>query len=263
MKLGMLLVLLLVSAIFAVSLTEAGRLERSTDRNTCIDTYLKNSGRSANVCPAAPHDESTCSLTVCDCCEGWANCDDISDNGCETHTLSDPNNCGGCGIRCPTGVACEDGKCACPIGETYCNGACVDISSDIKNCGGCGSHCGKSPYPYETICDDGTCKSQCTLTQCGTYCVDPSSDVLNCGTCGHSCYLSPSGGVPTGATQVGCSKGSCTIVSCIGETADCDGIFANGCEVDLTSNPDNCGRCGNRCPTNRPNCVEGSCVAPA
>ncbi|MGM0556168.1 MAG: hypothetical protein ACQEVA_07300 [Myxococcota bacterium] len=49
---------------------------------------------------------------------------------------------------------------------------------------------------------------------------------------------------------------------CAGDTADCDGDPSNGCEVDLSTSPDNCGTCGNTCSdvNGTSTCDAGSCV---
>jgi parallel beta-helix repeat protein len=44
--------------------------------------------------------------------------------------------------------------------------------------------------------------------------------------------------------------------SCLCGLANCSGICRN-----LSSDPYNCGRCGNRCPSTQPNCVAGQCEA--
>lgn len=60
-------------------------------------------------------------------------------------TLTDPANCGGCGVVCAAGQTCAAGVCAapsaCPDGTIDCNQTCVDPLTDDANCGGCGHAC--------------------------------------------------------------------------------------------------------------------------
>ncbi len=46
----------------------------------------------------------------CICSLGWANCDGIASNGCETNLKTDGANCGSCGHSCGGG-ACSNGQC--------------------------------------------------------------------------------------------------------------------------------------------------------
>jgi hypothetical protein len=61
---------------------------------------------------------------------------------------TDPQNCGGCGVKCAAGQVCSGGACtgSCLPGSglTACSGQCVDKSSDNNNCGACGHACGAS-----------------------------------------------------------------------------------------------------------------------
>ena len=93
------------------------------EMNLLVDD--NNCGACGRKCPvpsdwprtatAACH-ESRCQL---ECFPGRADCDNDMTNGCETSIDSDPNNCGGCGIRCDVaaGQPCVRGQCAlapCP-----------------------------------------------------------------------------------------------------------------------------------------------------
>lgn len=70
-----------------------------------------------------------------------------------TDTQQDDKNCGKCGNACPTGIACQNGACACPNNGKACGGTCVDTQSDKNNCGGCNVICPGS-------CTDGRCLVQ-------------------------------------------------------------------------------------------------------
>ncbi|MCE9671734.1 hypothetical protein LY474_28390 [Myxococcus stipitatus] len=56
-----------------------------------------------------------------------------------------------------------------------------------------------------------------------------------------------------------CFEGPAYELRCPPGTADCDGRSSNGCEVDLTTNPNHCGTCGNACQDNP--YADGVCVA--
>lgn len=78
---------------------------------------------------------------------------------------------------------------------------------------------------------------------------DFSSDPANCGGCGKTCPLS------SNTTATSCVASTCTIVSCAAGYDDCDGLYDNGCEANLTNSDmqvglaiDHCGGCGKQCP---------------
>jgi hypothetical protein len=56
-----------------------------------------------------------------------------------------------------------------------------------------------------------------------------------------------------------CVGGVCTIQSCFAGFGDCNGSFADGCEVNLQTDKHNCGTCGRMC-TGGQNCVSGTCI---
>lgn len=62
-----------------------------------------------------PHAEPFCAYGTCKqrCPIGRADCNGNASDGCEVDTMSDPKNCGGCGVACDAiaGQACVDGRC--------------------------------------------------------------------------------------------------------------------------------------------------------
>jgi YVTN family beta-propeller protein len=123
----------------------------------------------------------------------------------------DPENCGGCGIRCGSHEACEDGACVCAAGAIPCGESCVDVVTDPEHCGGCGEACAPGEFcradapgaGCDTACPD---PDGATLTACGHACVDLASDRFHCGACDRAC-----------GNGEGCHDGTCApdlFVSC-------------------------------------------------
>jgi uncharacterized repeat protein (TIGR01451 family) len=85
---------------------------------------------------------------------------------------------------------------------------------------------------------------------------DLQNDVESCGACGTVCTVQ--NGTPA------CVAGSCLVLSCAPTHADCDGLYATGCEYARSGFADdeaNCGGCGQLCdPLNATGlCSGGSC----
>ena len=95
-----------------------------------------------------------------------AACETRCDGAC-VDTGFDPFNCGGCGMRCTTGVPhtraqCFGGRCETPCEDGYqnCNSTLSDgcetyvLGSDRANCGSCRGTCAPS-----AICVAGRCRT--------------------------------------------------------------------------------------------------------
>lgn len=248
------------------------------------------------ACAAADHATPMCSEGVCglSCTTGYGNCDLNLTNGCEATLASDDVHCGRCGAACPVDQRCTGGHCACPTGQVACGGRCVETQGDAANCGSCANACGTG-----FACTAGHCAGCPTgQTMCGTRCVNVQTDAANCGRCAHACAIGASCSAgncsttcPGGQTQCSgqcvnvqtdvsncgacgavcalmnaststCVSGTCRVGTCAMGSADCDGMSVNGCEMNTLASVDNCGVCGNRCPTPAhatPTCTLGAC----
>lgn len=106
--------------------------------------------------------------------------------------LSDPNNCGGCGVVCAAGQVCQGAGCvdACSQSYTSCGGACVQLSQNDQHCGSCDASCSGEQHCGNNscyTCPSGTtaCYSQSGFWSCANF----ASDNLNCGSCGTRCAV--------------------------------------------------------------------------
>lgn len=101
--------------------------------------------------------------------------------------------------------------------------------------------------------------------RCGTHLGD---DPNNCGACGRKCPDDPvlqaymaSGAAATMKLAWDCVEGKCS-ARCHEPLANCNGHLEDGCEVDVTCDPENCGACGNKCAPGQA-CVFGTCGCPS
>ncbi len=130
-------------------------------------------------------DCKTCSLehatAACDggacavgtCSSGFADCNELADDGCEVDTRTDPKHCGGCGVACEASEVCTPQGCAstCPNGTQKCGQACVDVATDAAHCGACDRVC-PTQANADAVCVARTCKVACRagFESCGGVC---------------------------------------------------------------------------------------------
>jgi hypothetical protein len=175
-------------------------------------------------------------------------------------TQHDPNNCGGCGMKCDPGFVCSDGGCSlsCMNGLTICDGPsgkrCTNLQTDDRNCGMCGKACNPG-----FKCDMGQCVITCQmgLGVCqidgGDRCVDFRVDPQNCGACGKVCDAGTFCSGPPPLPDGGDAGAPTCGLGCFGGTTKC----GNKC-ADTNIDPFNCGGCFQACDGGQ-SCVNGMC----
>ncbi len=143
--------------------------------------------------------------------------------------------------------ACLNTGLNCGSTLTPCGQTCVNTQVDRLNCSACGIAC-----QIGQVCQRGTCICEEGTTSCGGLCVVVSTDPLNCGGCAGD------GGIACAVNQ-DCEEGQCIAACTLESSRRCaiDGGIPT-C-VDVTSDPRNCGNCGNQClPGQR--CLDRHCV---
>ena len=84
--------------------------------------------------------------------------------------------------------------------------------------------------------------------------VNTAGDPANCGGCGKACTVENN--------TPGCSGGTCTVGTCNPGFLDCNGNPGDGCEANPSTDPNNCGKCGNVCG-GTVSCQNGACAVPS
>ena len=146
-------------------------------------------------------------------------------------------------------------------------------------------HVGATGSPASVHADGGAVR----MMPCGdTFIVRPAvpallavtvNDTISCAAWSQTVGLDLGGDVPargvdtlplagratnqcTLPNAMGSCAGICKVDTCSATFKDCDGAFANGCEVDVSSDLANCGACHNVCPS-EPNatiaCISSGC----
>ena len=151
----------------------------------------------------------------------------------------------------------------CSAGFGDCDGdlsnGCETALTSLMNCGSCAVVC-NAPAHVLARCEYGGCTFTCIspyldcdgnpLNGCE---VNTQASPSNCGACHQACG--------SANATANCTSGVCAL-ACKQGYNDCDGITANGCEVDTQTSPSNCGTCNQLCGWANAvaNCAAGVCA---
>jgi hypothetical protein len=173
-----------------------------------------------------------------------------------------------CALSFATAV-CTRGQCliaSCDEGHVDCNerseDGCEATLDSTDHCGQCSQHCALANA--QPICSDASCSVDSCDKNFGDCderadngCERALTTLSDCGACGVSCGLAHA--------TTDCGDGQCAFKKCNAGFGDCNHDAAklqdgDGCETEL-SVPENCGACGQHCPSDKPLCSGGKCTS--
>lgn len=164
-------------------------------------------------------------------------------------TAADGKNCGACNVICGATSAC-------------CASNCQDIVSTPTSCGGCGLSCSTNHIP-QISCGaracNGTCETgwaDCNTNKLSDGCeTSVAADPNKCGGCNTVCSNNNM------QTRT-CANSQCN-GTCMSGFLDCNqNKQLDGCEINIGTDPLNCGDCNKVCSNNNittPMCGGGLC----
>lgn len=214
----------------------------SSSQSSSSSSSSSSSGTSSLSCPPP---QIQCGPN---CCPGGATCTNAAQGLCACP--DETEQCGTmCVQSCPDGQFLDLDACMCQEQEA----ACIQNQQSCQNHGQCCSG----------YCGGGTC-FDCAGKVCGDFgCIDPSRDSQNCGNCGNVCVYPQvcTGGVcgcaPDSTPCIDhaeCCSQLCFVTTCTScsDVTTGDGSPLTFCGagecVNLNTDIDHCGACGNVCP---------------
>ena len=202
---------------------------------------------------------------------------------CDVDVMSDVNNCGGCGLACPTSTgsetfSCINGQCVMNCSAMYgdcdlvVDNGCETVLTTNDHCGACGTQCDpETAGCNRDLSEIPTCGCADPFSYCpadnpyAPVCFNLQKDDNSCGTCGNGCdsWGPPGAPSPPPNSYYGCNDGECGHLKCFPEFSDCNDDLAepdsDGCETQLGTH-DACTACGDDCTAKGQFCVDQSPV---
>ncbi|MBK7863074.1 MAG: hypothetical protein IPJ65_31585 [Archangiaceae bacterium] len=174
---------------------------------------------------------------------------------------TDPENCGGCGQRCPVGNLCSAGQCRAGDGGTgFCTSTTVcptgtSCSSVLQKC--VTDTCG--PADQASPCSGPPTSNGASRACCGSTCTDLNADSNNCSACGHHCSAGTfcNNGVCRASPTCTVSNSGADCPAPGGGVGQCCGTAC----VNRGTDTQNCGACGASCAAGHV-CRNGNCTWP-
>ncbi|MDH5672087.1 MAG: hypothetical protein OEZ06_08055 [Myxococcales bacterium] len=177
---------------------------RSCQVSSCQEAYFENcDGQSGNGCEIdtrsstgdcgscgfdcsaqAQVASASCTASSCQftCSTGYADCNSLDDDGCETATTT-LSDCGDCGVGCSR----SNGSASCATGScelTGCDTGFDDCDANPDN--GC--------EPLNTVTNCGACDAPCLPFQATGDCSTQSCEIGSCNADWDDCDMEPSTG---------------------------------------------------------------------
>lgn len=172
-------------------------------------------------------------------------------------------SCAPCSVAHGRAGCTAEGRCGvvgCDERYKVCDGECVSVLSPRYGCNRVGCDPCTLPDATSACSAEGECivaacagrRGDCDRIPSNGCEANLNEDVANCGECGARCD-------PLPHAEVTCGGANCVVRQCDRGWGNCDGNQRNGCETELTTSADHCGRCGEACAVDQI-CLDGACT---